>query len=176
MDINTIQNHWKLFLFEGILLVILGLLAVALPVISTLSIEILIGVLLVIGGIATTVRTLQVQAETGFYMTLFNSTVAIIVGLLLLFFPQTGVLTLTLLLGFFFLIEGIIKIIAGLQLGPATNRVWLIISGFLALIISVVIFSGLPGTAAWALGLLVGINMVFGGWSLIALALTARMR
>jgi uncharacterized membrane protein HdeD (DUF308 family) len=95
---------------------------------------------------------------------------------MLLIWPLTGVLTLTLLLIVFFVIEGVASIMFALehQRELSGRWGWMLASGIVDLVLAVIILSGLPVTAAWALGLLVGINMLFGGWALIVMALYAR--
>jgi uncharacterized membrane protein HdeD (DUF308 family) len=94
----------------------------------------------------------------------------------MLLWPLSGVLTLTLLLITFFVIEGVVSIMFALEHKRELSGRWgwMLASGIIDLILAAVIIAGLPGTAAWALGLLVGINMVFGGTALIAMALHAR--
>jgi len=94
----------------------------------------------------------------------------------LLLWPISGTISLTLVLIAFFIIEGIVSIMYAIdhrnQLSGQWG--WMLLSGIIDLILAAIIFAGLPGTAAWALGLLVGINMLFGGAALIAMALAAR--
>jgi len=92
-------------------------------------------------------------------------------GIVLLLRPLSGVLSLTLVLIAFFVIEGVASIMFA-QLSGRWG--WMLASGIIDLILATIILAGLPGTAAWAIGLLVGINMVFGGSALIAMALHAR--
>lgn len=171
---NDVQQHWKLFLFEGILLVILGFFAVALPVVSTLSIELIIGWLFLFGGIVQIVRAFQSHEDPGFWVALASGALSVIIGALLLFYPLTGILTLTILLTIYFILEGIAKLVIAWQWRPIINWGWLVLSGILALVLAAIIISGWPGTAAWVLGLLVGINLIFFGWALIAMSLALR--
>lgn len=168
MDI--FQNHRKLMIFEGVIFTLLGFLAVALPGISTLSTELFIGWLLIFGGAVQLFRTFQGRKEEGFIGSLLTSCLYIIFGVLLILFPAAGILSLTVLITIFFIAEGIAKIILGFQLRPSTSWAWFIINGILALIMAFIIWKGWPGTAYWVLGLLVGINMIFFGISLIVLA------
>jgi len=94
----------------------------------------------------------------------------------LLLWPITGTLSLTLVLIAFFVVEGIVSIMYAIEhRNQLTGRWgWMLVSGIIDLILAGIIFAGLPGTALWALGLLVGINMLFGGAALIAMALAAR--
>lgn len=173
---NTIREHWKLFLLEGILFILLGLFAIALPNFATLSLEIFIGWLFLIGGLFQGYRVLQAHGTPGFWLSLVSPILSIIVGVLLLAYPLTGILTLTLLLATYFIVEGIAKIGVSWNLKPLKPWGWLFFSGLLSIFLGVIIFSGWPGTAIWVLGLLVGINMVFFGWALIGLSLAARSK
>jgi uncharacterized membrane protein HdeD (DUF308 family) len=112
----------------------------------------------------------------GFWWSLVSAILGIAVGIILLLWPLSGVLSLTLILIVFFVIEGIASIMFALDHKRELSGQWgwMLASGIIDLILATIILTGLPGTAAWALGLLVGINMVFGGSALIAMALHAR--
>jgi uncharacterized membrane protein HdeD (DUF308 family) len=94
----------------------------------------------------------------------------------LLGWPLTGALSLTLVLTAFFIVEGIASVMYAIEhRNQLTGRWgWMLLSGIIDLILAAIIIAGLPGTAAWALGLLVGINMLFGGTAMIGMALAAR--
>ncbi|WP_068470969.1 HdeD family acid-resistance protein [Candidatus Protochlamydia phocaeensis] len=169
--IDLLQKSRNLLLIEGILFALLGFLAVAMPGISTLSTELFIGWLILFGGIFQAYRTFIARQAPGFWGSLLTSILYIIFGLLMVIFPVAGIISLTLLLIFFFALEGIAKIILGFQLKPFRRWGWFILNGVLALAMAVIIWAGWPGTAFWALGLLVGINMIFFGISLVFLAL-----
>ena len=95
---------------------------------------------------------------------------------MLLVEPIAGALSLTLVLIFFFVAEGIASVMYALEHRRELSGrwEWMLISGIIDLVLAGIIFAGLPGAAAWALGLLVGVNMVFGGVALVAIALHAR--
>ena len=105
-----------------------------------------------------------------------SAVIAIAVGLFLLAQPITGAVSLTLVLIVFFVVEGVATIMYALEHRRELSGrwEWMLVSGIIDLVLAGIIFAGLPGTAAWALGLLVGINMVFGGVALVAIALHAR--
>ena len=173
---ETMREHWVLFLVEGIVLVLLGLLAIVIPPLATLAVTILIGWLFLISGVVGLVTTFWAKGAPGFWWSLVSAIIAIIAGLFLLADPLSGTVSLTLVLIVFFVIEGVASIMYGFEhRREASSRAgWIIASGVIDLILAAIILSGLPGSAAWAIGLLVGINMVFGGTSLIAMALAAR--
>jgi uncharacterized membrane protein HdeD (DUF308 family) len=171
-----LHEHWVLFLVEGIVLVILGLLAIALPPIATLAIEILIGWLFLVSGIVGLITTFWIRHAPGFWWSLVSAILGIAAGIVLLAWPVSGALSLTLILIVFFTIEGVASIMFALDHKRELSGRWgwMLASGIVDLILACIILAGLPGTAAWAIGLLVGINMVFGGSALIAMALHAR--
>jgi len=107
---------------------------------------------------------------------LISAALGIVVGLLLLTRPVGGALSLTLLLIAFFIVEGAVSIMFALDHKRELSGQWgwMLVSGIIDLALAMMIFAGLPSTAAWALGLLVGINMIFGGAAMIAMALHAR--
>jgi uncharacterized membrane protein HdeD (DUF308 family) len=173
---GAIQAHWRLFLIEGIVLVILGVAAIVVPPIATLAFELVIGWLFLFSGIVGLVTTFWMRNAPGFWWSLLSAVVAIAAGLVLLRWPLSGTLSLTFVMIAFFTIEGVVTIMYAIdhrnQLSSRWG--WMLASGVVDLILAGIIFAGLPGTAAWALGLLVGINMVFGGTAMIGMALAAR--
>jgi uncharacterized membrane protein HdeD (DUF308 family) len=173
---GAIHEHWALFLIEGIILVILGIAAIALPPIATLAFTIIIGWVFLISGVVGLFTTFWARHVAGFWWSLISAIIGIAAGVVLLLWPITGTLSLTLVLIAFFVLEGIVSIMYAIEhRNQLTGRWgWMLVSGIIDLILAGIIFAGLPGTAVWALGLLVGINMLFGGAALIAMALAAR--
>jgi uncharacterized membrane protein HdeD (DUF308 family) len=173
---SAIHEYWGLFLAEGIILVILGLIAIAVPPLATLAFTIIIGWVFLVSGIVGLITTFWARQAPGFWWALVSAIIAIAAGLVLLLWPIRGTVSLTLLLIAFFIVEGIASIMYAIQHGNhLTGRwVWMFVSGIIDLVLAGIIFAGLPGTAAWALGLLVGIDLVFGGAALSAMALAAR--
>ncbi len=173
---EAIGQHRTLFIVEGILFILLGILAIALPGIMTFGIEMFIGWLFILGGIMQAYRTLKAHDVAGYWFSLLSAIVSIIIGGIFLLYPLQGVITLTILLIAYFLIEGVIKIMYGFQLRPIQGWGWLVLSGVIGIAMAAILWSGWPGTAIWAIGLLVGINMIFFGSSLLTLALSMPKR
>jgi uncharacterized membrane protein HdeD (DUF308 family) len=172
---EAIHAHWKLFLAEGVVMLILGLLAIAVPEIASLAIAILVGWLFFIGGIFRTLSLLRHREMPGFWWSLLTALLAIVLGLVLLLRPIAGVLTLTVVLIVFFLIEGISAILLAIEhRRHLPSWGWVLLSGLVDLLLAYLIWDGWPSSAGWAIGLLVGINMVFVGVSLIMTAFAAR--
>lgn len=169
---ESIQRNRNFYLIEGVIFAILGILAIALPGLFTLTVELFIGWLFVIGGIVLGYRTITAKGAPGFWFSLFSAIIYIIIGLLLVFNPLAGVLTLTALLIILFLIQGFAQIALGLEMKAHSAWGWYVFSGIISLLLAVIIWSGWPGTAVWAIGLLVGINLLFAGITQIAIALS----
>ncbi|HEX7970447.1 MAG TPA: HdeD family acid-resistance protein [Stellaceae bacterium] len=173
---RSIREHWRLFLVEGIILVLLGLGAIIVPPIAGLAATIFLGWLFLIGGVVGLVATLGARQAPGFWWSLLSAVVAVVAGGVLLWNPLQGLVTLTYVLIAYFIADGVLTIILGIahRRELSGRWEWLVFNGVVDLILAALILSGLPGAFAWALGLLVGIDLVFGGASLIAMALAAR--
>ena len=173
---TAVREHWKAFLFEGILLVILGLAAMILPPLASLAVTIFLGWMFLISGVAGLALTFWARQMPGFWWSLVSAVLAIAAGIILLLKPVQGTLTLTIVVGAYFLAEGVATIMYALEHRRELSErwSWMLFSGVLDILISAMVITGLPGSAEWAIGLLVGINLVFGGASLIGMALAAR--
>jgi len=173
---GALADSWRFLLIEGIILVVLGAAAIIVPPIATLAVEIILGWLFFISGIVGLVMTFMMRHAPGFWWSLFSAVLSIAAGAVLIGWPVSGVMSLTLLLIAFFILEGIATIMYALDHKRELSGRWgwMLASGIVDLALAAIIFAGLPGTAAWAIGLLVGINMLFGGSALIGLAMHAR--
>ena len=173
---GAIRAHATFFLVEGIILLVLGVLAILLPPFATLAVTIIFGWLFLISGLIGWVTTFGARGAPGFWWSLVSAVIATAAGLILLIQPIGGAISLTLLLVAFFAMEGVVSILYALEhRRELTGRwEWMLVSGIIDLALAGIIFAGLPGTAAWALGVLVGVNLIFGGAALIAMALHAR--
>jgi uncharacterized membrane protein HdeD (DUF308 family) len=172
----AVRQHWKAFLFEGILLAILGLAAIIAPMIASLAFTIFFGWMFLISGAAGLAATFWAREMPGFWWSLASAALAVGAGIILLARPAQGVLTLTIVIGAYFLAEGVATIMYALEHRRELSErwSWMLLAGVLDILIAAMIIVGLPGSAEWAIGLLVGINLLFGGASLIGMALAAR--
>jgi len=174
--LRSIRRHWVLFLIEGLMLVAFGAIAIIVPGAAALAVTVLLGWLFLLSGILGLVTTIWMRQLPGFWWALLSAVLAIATGAALLWWPFGGVLSLTLGLAIFFLIEGAVSIMYALDHRRefSGRRGWMLVSGVVDIVLALLILVGFPGTATWALGLLVGINMVLGGIALVAMALHAR--
>jgi len=172
----TVKAHWKAFLVEGIVLAVLGLAAMIVPPLASLAVTIFLGWMFLISGIAGLVVTFWARQMPGFWWSLFSAALAVLAGIVLLARPVQGILTLTIVVGAYFFAEGVASIMYALEHRRELSErwSWLLVAGLMDILIAFLIISGLPGSAEWAIGVLVGINLVLGGASLVGMALAAR--
>jgi uncharacterized membrane protein HdeD (DUF308 family) len=173
---QELHDHWKLFLFEGVLLLVLGGAALVIPAFASVAVTVFIGWLFLVGGIVGFIASLSARALRGFWWALLSSALAIVMGIVLLWMPLEGVLTLTLALGIYYIADGVTAIMLAIQHRKDKSGAWgwLAASGIVDLILAGIIIAGWPGTAVWVIGLLVGIDMMFAGWALMMVALRSR--
>jgi uncharacterized membrane protein HdeD (DUF308 family) len=173
----TIHKHWVLFLVEGILLTVLGMLAILLPAVASLAATLIFGWILLLSGGMGLVTTLRARHAPGFGWSLLSALIGLVAGVLLLARPVLGTLSLTAVLIAFLLAEGVVSIFYAIEhrKGFSAGWGWMLASGLLDLVLAVILLAGLPGTAVWALGVLLGVNMIVGGAALISMALRARL-
>ncbi len=173
---RAMRQHWGLFLAEGLVLLLLGLAAMALPAFAGIALTVILGYIFALAGIVGLISTFTARQAPGFGWSLLSALAALLAGGLLLWNPLQGLVTLTIVLTAFFIADGILMIILAIshrrQLSGKWE--WILINGLIDLLLAFIVLSGFPGTVAWVLGLLVGIDMLFGGISLLALALAAR--
>ena len=173
---DAMRAHWKAFLFEGILLAVLGLAAMIVPPMASLAVTIFLGWMFLISGIGGLIVTFWARNMPGFWWSLISAALAVLAGMLLLARPMQAVLTLTIVVGAYFLAEGVTTIMYALEHRRELSGrwSWLLISGLVDIAIAFMVITGLPSSADWAIGVLVGINLLFGGATLIGMALAAR--
>ena len=173
---DTLRAHWRLYVFQGVLMIVLGLLAVAAPAFATLTVDIYVGWLFLISGVLGLIAMFSARNVPGFLWTLVTALLSIVVGGVLLWKPVEGAVSLTIVLTAFFIVEGVFQAAAALIYRNAIPSTWgwLLASGLADLALAAIIVAGWPGTAAWVLGLLVGVNLLTTGWAVVMVALGAR--
>jgi uncharacterized membrane protein HdeD (DUF308 family) len=176
-DAATLRKHSTWFIVYGVIIVALGLFAVAAPAVATLAIELTVGWLLLFGGVSGLVAVFSAgRSSPGFGWNLLIAILYVLAGLSLLISPVAGVVTLTIILAAYLLAGGIVRIMMSFgyrsQIPAAWG--WVLFSGIVDILLAVIIISGMPGTAAWVLGLMVGINLLMMGFSIIMVAMAVR--
>jgi uncharacterized membrane protein HdeD (DUF308 family) len=171
---RQLAESWGWFLALGIVLLLAGAAAIVFPWVFTIAAKIALGWIFLVGGGVLVVHALSTRAWTGFLWSLLIGLLYVVAGGWLAFFPFTGIITLTILLAALFLAEGALEVMMALRVRPHEGWGWLLLSGLVAIAVGVLIAYQLPGSAVWAIGLLVGVNLVATGVSFVALALAGR--
>lgn len=160
-------NMSKWFRGMGIGILIIGILAVILPYIATLTVQMMIAVILILSGILHMAHAFTIRKWRNITWEALLAVLFLFTGLLFVAFPMSGAFALTLMLGLFFLILGIIQIQTTLAWRPRPGWGWLLTGGTLSIILGIIVIMGLPGTALWSIGLILGIDLIFSGFTLI---------
>lgn len=171
---EALSKNWKLLVAGGILAVILGIVAIILPLLASIAITYVVGILLLIGAVAFIADA--ISGGTGWHRVgrVILAILYVIAGVWLLINPIEGTITLTIVLIVFFLVSGIFRIIAGLQARGTPGAGWLIVNGILSIIIALLVWGDFPSSAEWAIGLLVGIALLFDGISMITVGMAGK--
>lgn len=167
-------EHRTLFTLLGILLIVLGVLAIMFPLVTTIAAKKFLGWLFLIGGIAQVVHAFSTRSWSEFLLDLLVGLLYALVGAWLAFFPLTGILTLTVLLAITFVLQGGAQIGMSFRMRPHSGWFWMLLAGIIAILAGAMIVAGLPSTATWAVGILVGVNLLTSGWAYLILALGAK--
>jgi uncharacterized membrane protein HdeD (DUF308 family) len=172
-DIQQIAQHWQWFLGLGLVSIILGTFALGSSVLVTLASVVLFGwILLIMGGIEVGHAFWQRQWG-GFFLHLVNGILSIVVGFLLATSPGASAVVLTLLLAMFFMAGGLFRIFTALMMRfPSWG--WRLLNGIVTLVLGILIWNQWPVSGLWVIGLFVGIDLIFSGWTTVMLALAAR--
>lgn len=174
---ETLRKYSTWFMVYGVLLILLGFFAIVAPNIATFATAITVGWLLLFGGFFGLVAVIQAGKDSsGFWWNLFTAIIYILAGLSLLVRPLAGILTLTIILAAYLLAGGISRIIMAFGYKREIPKAWpwVLLSGIVDLGLAALIMLGLPGTAIWVIGLMVGINLLMMGVAIVAAAYHCR--
>jgi len=173
---ETVRTYWVLFLVQGVIMMALGVLAIIWPQISTLAVDIYVGWMFLLSGLVGLVTMFLAPNVEAFLWSLLTAALSLFVGVLLLWHPVEGVVSLTLVLIAFFIVEGIVQIAAAIKHRDAfpDSWGWMVMSGIVDLVLAALLISGWPGTASWALGLIVGVNLITSGLAITMVAIASR--
>jgi len=171
---DAVRRHSFWYLAQGALMVVAGVFALIYPVLSSVAAVFFLGWLLIVGGILQGIGLIGARNVPHFWLQLVSVVLFIVVGLLFLRNPGESLLTLTLLLIVFFMVEGISKVIFALTIRPLTNWGWVLASGIVSIVLSVYLWANIPVTAVWLIGVFLGIELICEGAALFYLAWEAR--
>ena len=171
---ETVRRHSLWYLIQGALMVIGGILALIYPFMSSVAVVIFLGWLLIVSGVVQGISLIDARNVPHFWLQLLSVVLSVIIGILFLRNPGQGLVTITLLLIIFLMMEGISKIIFALTIRPFPNWGWVLASGIIGILLSVYLWNNLPVTAIWLLGVLLGIQLISEGIAIGYLAWRVR--
>lgn len=177
MDAEALKKYRTWYMIYGVLLIVLGALAIAMPNMATLAVELMVGWLLVIGGVFGLIASFSGgQSTPGFWWNLLIAVLYLVAGVALLWHPVAGAVTLTLILAAYLIAGGITKAVMSVNLRNLIPKAWtwMLLSGVVDIVLAVLILSGWPGSAGWVIGLLVGINLLMTGVALVVASIYSR--
>jgi uncharacterized membrane protein HdeD (DUF308 family) len=171
---EEVGRHWGWFLALGIIALVGGVFAILVPVAASISAAILAGWALLFGAVSRLFAVVRADRTSERLTHLGLGLLYLVAGLYLLLFPVSGTITLTIVLVAYFLASGAVLLVSTIQTWGSDNTAWRMFLALLSIVLGVMIWADLPSSAAWAIGLLVGIQLIFAGTDLIFIALAAR--
>jgi uncharacterized membrane protein HdeD (DUF308 family) len=171
---DNIRSRSLLYLIEGALLALAGLLALVFPAIFGTGVLVLIGWLLVLGGVVQAIGLIGAHKVPYFWLQLISVALGTVVGFLLITRPEAGLLAVALLLVVYIMIEAVARIAFALMIRPMDDWLWILGSGVFGIIVAMVLAANLGTTSQWLLGFLVGIYLIAAGGTLGYLAWNIR--
>lgn len=172
---ETKEKISRLLLITGIISIVLGIAAILLPFLATLTIELILSFVLIIAGINNIINAFESRHSKGLLLRLLTGIAYGLFGITMILYPHEGAITLTVLLAMLFLFIGSIKIALALSIRPLSNWRWLMLNGILSLLLGTIIWLGLPGARRWAIGTIVGMELLFNGCSMIMFTIPLRV-
>lgn len=171
--LHELRRNWGWLLALGIGLIILGIIALVDSVGFTVVSMVFFGWILLIAGIIEAVQTFRHRRSGHLFLHLLNAVLSIIVGLLLLRHPLAGAIVFTLLMAAYFTVAGIFRIVAALAV-RVPHWGWALVDGIVTLILGILVWTQWPVSGLWVIGLFIGIDLIFAGWSEVMLASAVR--
>jgi uncharacterized membrane protein HdeD (DUF308 family) len=171
---QALARSWKAVMAVGIVAILIGCIAILVPAVASVGTAIFIGWLLMVAGVFMVAGAFTAHSVGTVALRLAWAVLTFMVGLWLVVEPHNGTLTLTLVLGIYFLIMGLTRIAIAFAARGKPNAGLVGLSGVAGLLIGILVLAELPSSADWAIGLLVGIDLIFAGWTLTSVALLGK--
>lgn len=170
---EELRRYWGWYLALGIVLIVLGTIAIGSTFVMTIASVFFFGWLLIIGGIMEVIHAFWHKRWAGFFLDLLTGILYVVAGWMMVTNPAESALLLTLIIAMFLVFEGVFRIVAALA-ARYPHWGWVMFNGIISLILGIMIWRQWPYSGLWVIGLFVGIEMLLNGWSLVMLSLTGR--
>jgi uncharacterized membrane protein HdeD (DUF308 family) len=172
-ELEAIRGNWAWFVALGIILIVVGTIAVAMPILSTLASAVVFGSLLLLGGSAQLVGAFWTRDWSGFFLGLLMGVLYVVLGVMFLRHPTDAVVTMTLFLACALMVGGLFRIIGSLMY-HFPHWGWTLVGGIINLALGIMIWEQWPEASLWVIGLFIGIDLIFTGWTWVMLALSVK--
>ncbi len=169
-----LARSWKALMTIGVIAIVIGCIAILVPAVASVGTAIFIGWILLIMGAFLVAAAFSAHSVGSLLLRLLWAALTVVVGIWLIVEPHNGTLTLTFVLGVYFLFMGLTRITVAFLGRGQPNAGWVGLSGVAGLIIGILVLAKFPDSADWAIGLLVGIDLIFAGWTLTSVALVGK--
>ena len=167
---ETVKRYSLWYLIQGVLLVVAGVLALVYPFVASVAVVTLLAWILIVSGVLQGIGLIGASNVPHYWLQLISAVLAILIGVLLLRAPDSGLLIMTVLLIVYFMVEGIAKVIFALTIRPFPNWGWVLGSGLVGIVLAFVLWANTPLSADWVLGLMLGLLLICEGAALTTLA------
>jgi len=169
-----LRRSWRGLMAVGVIAIFVGCVAIVVPAVASVATAIFIGWILIIAGAFLIAGAFAAQTVGSVVLRLIWALLTVVVGIYLIVEPDSGTLTLTVVLGIYFLFMGLTRIAVAFAARGRQGAGLAGLSGLAGLLIGILILAKLPSSADWAIGLLVGIDLIFAGWTLTSIALVGK--
>jgi uncharacterized membrane protein HdeD (DUF308 family) len=170
---GELRRSWGWFLALGIVLIVLGTIALGSALLMTVASVFFFGWLLIIGGVMEAVHAFWRKRWAGFFLDLLTGILYVVAGWMMVTNPTESAVLLTLLIAMFLVFEGVFRIVAALA-ARYPHWGWVLFNGLISVLLGILIWRQWPYSGLWVIGLFIGIEMLLNGWSLVMLSLSAR--
>jgi len=171
---NAVKKDSTMLMILGVATVILGVVAMMTPMITGVAVALMVGILLIAGGIARTIFAFKCKSWGKGILVFVLGLLTLLVGLYMVARPGVALATLTLVLAAFFVVDGIFEIIEAFDLKPIKGWGWMLFGGIVSILLGFMIWREWPFSGAWAVGILVGIKLIFAGWAMVGIGAAGR--
>ena len=171
---HAVKKDSTALLILGIVTVILGVLAMMAPMMTGVAVALMVGILLIGGGIMRTIFAFKCKSWGAGILVFLLGILTLLVGLFMVARPGLALATLTLFLAAYFVVDGIFEIVQAFDLKPIQGWGWMLFGGIISILLGVMIWRQWPVSGAWAIGILVGIKLIFAGWAMVGIGAAGR--
>jgi uncharacterized membrane protein HdeD (DUF308 family) len=171
---KAVKKDATTLIILGVLTVILGVLAMMSPMMAGMAVSMMVGFLLILAGITRTIFAFKAQSWGKGILAFVLGLLTLLIGLAMVFRPVLGLTSLTLVLAAYFFIDGIFEIFEAFDLKPLKGWGWMLFGGIVSVLLGFMIWGQWPVSGAWAIGILVGIKLIFAGWAMVGIGAAGR--